>query len=509
MAKKIAQKYQLLLEEFQKKVEATRRATELRVPVNETAIEKKKRIAHLLSDYNAFSQFYFPHYCKSPSAKFHIRLAETLRNNKLCKLVRKWARGHSKSVNACMIAPIWLMLLGELKFMVLVSNTEDNAIGLLNCLQAELTENQLLINDFGDFVGKNWEVGDFTTAKKVRFKALGRGQSPRGLRNGADRPDYIAVDDLDDDKLVQNPVLVQRAYDWCLGALYGCFPFENVGRFVFLGNLISKNSVLQKVCDNPSFEVEQINLLDENGVPSWIENTELQKVAQQRIEDMGFRLSQREYFNNPITEGTVYKKDWFQYKLPMELNQYQAIVAYTDPSFKSKGTNDYKATVVIGKNGGEYHILKAFVRQTTVAKMVDWHYDIWDWADGKAAIQYWMEANFTQDLLLSDFDKAAKEKGFPIGIRGDLRAKPDKFARIEAMSAIFERGHVFINTEEKDSPDMVRLVEQFLLLERGSRAPDDAPDAVEGAIYLLNKIHREMEPPIFIDNEQHKKSYRY
>lgn len=511
MAKKISPKYRELLDEFQKRIEATRRATELRVPVNESPIEKKKRIAHLLSDYNAFSQFYFPHYCKSPSAKFHIKLAETLKNNKNCMLVRKWARGHSKSVNACMIAPIWLMLLGELKFMLLVSNTEDNATGLLNCLQAELTENQLLINDFGEFVGKNWEIGDFTTSKRIRFKALGRGQSPRGLRNGASRPDYIAVDDIDDDKLVQNPVLVQRCYDWCLGALYGCFPFEDVGRFVFLGNLISTNSILQKVCDNPMFEVEQINLLDENGVPSWAENEELQKVAQQRIETMGFRLSQREYFNNPITEGSIYKKDWFQYKKRLALQDYQALVCYTDPSFKSKGTNDYKATVLIGKHGGEYHILKAFIRQTTVGKMVDWHYDIWDWVNGEGAAQYWMEANFTQDLLLQDFDKAAQDKGFHIGIRGDTRAKPDKFARIEAMSALFERGFVFISTEEKDSPDMVRLVEQFLLIERGSRAPDDAPDAVEGGIYILNKIHREQEPPIFMNHtsENKNKGYRF
>lgn len=508
MAKKILSKYKEQLEAFEKKLEAIRKETQERVQLDETPSEKKKRIALLLADYAAFAQFYFPHYCKAPSARFHIEFAEELYNKPVCMLVRKWPRGHAKSVNACVIAPIWLLFKNALKFMVLCSANEDSASGLLADLQAELEANQLLINDFGEQRGHRWEIGDFITSGKVRFKAIGRGQSPRGLRNRAERPDYIVCDDLDDDKLVGNPRLVQKAYDWMMGALRGCFSLKG-GRFVIVGNLIAKNSILGKACENPSFDVHQVDALDEAGNPAWPEYYTKEDIGA-RIQEMGWRLAQREYFHNPIVEGSVYKKDWFQYKMIRPLQEYQAIVCYTDPSFKSKKSNDYKATVLVGRTGGEYHILKAFIRQATVGKMVDWHYDIWDWIDGEAAVQYWMEANFSQDLLLEDFNKAAKEKGFPIPIRGDLRAKPDKFARIEAMSALFERGLVYINSEEKDNADMVRLVEQFLLCEKGSNAPDDAPDAIEGAIYILNKIHREQEPVIFIDHDNGKKnSYRY
>ena len=40
---------------------------------------------------------------------------------------------------------------------------------------------------------------------------------------------------------------------------------------------------------------------------------------------------------------------------------------------------------------------------------------------------------------------------------------------------------------EKDSKGMQTLIEQLLLFQRGSKIHDDAPDALEGAIYLLQR----------------------
>ena len=48
------------------------------------------------------------------------------------------------------------------------------------------------------------------------FIALGRGQSPRGIKKRGLRPNYIAVDDIDDDELVRNPRRVGEAVDWLI-----------------------------------------------------------------------------------------------------------------------------------------------------------------------------------------------------------------------------------------------------------------------------------------------------
>lgn len=64
-------------------------------------------------------------------------------------------------------------------------------------LQAELEYNQRLIADFG--TQKNvgdWQQGEFSTTGGVKWFAVGRGQSPRGLKKQEQRPDYIVIDDL-------------------------------------------------------------------------------------------------------------------------------------------------------------------------------------------------------------------------------------------------------------------------------------------------------------------------
>lgn len=65
--------------------------------------------------------------------------------------------------------------------------------------------------------------------------------------------------------------------------------------------------------------------------------------------------------------------------------------------------------------------------------------------------------------------------------------KPDKFSRIEAMQPLFERGLIILNEKEKDAPGMRQLEEQLLMFEKGAKAHDDAPDALEGAVFLLNQ----------------------
>lgn len=83
-----------------------------------------------------------------------------------------------------------------------------------------------------------------------------------------------------------------------------------------------------------------------------------------------------------------------------------------------------------------------------------------------------------------------KKVGFQIAIRGDARKKPDKFQRIEALQPLFERGFVIFNEREKSHPGMMQLEEQLLMFEKGSRTHDDAPDALEGAVFLLNLRHK-------------------
>ena len=219
---------------------------------------------------------------------------------------------------------------------------------MLGDLQAELQFNQRYIHDFGEQINLgSWEDGKFITKDAKAFFALGRGQSPRGLRYRQSRPDYIVVDDLDDDELVQNESRVAKMLDWILEALFNTMDMGR-GRFVFVGNRIHKNSVLANFAKVPGVYHSIVNALDENGNPTWKEKYSKEDI-QQVVETIGERRAQKEFFNNPITDGSVFKLKDIRFKETEPLTNYRYIVCYTDPSFKSGAKSDYKATVLIGK----------------------------------------------------------------------------------------------------------------------------------------------------------------
>lgn len=468
------------------------------IPV-ETPAEQMQRIAKARRDYEFFVQYYFPHYASCKCALFQVTAANYILKNDNVQVVEEWCRGHAKSVTFDILIPLWLKIQvpRKINVMVLVGKSQDNADILLGDIQAELMDNQLYKHDFGEQFGfGSWETGHFVTTDDCAFFARGRGQSPRGLRHREKRPDYIVVDDLDDDVLVNSEARVTKMVDWVKEALFGAMDMGR-GRFIMVGNRIHKNSVLANIAKTDSIQHTVVNVLDKNGNPSWKEKYSLAEINRM-IEFMGYRSSQKELFNNPITEGAVFKNNWIQWKKMLPIDQYEVIIAYCDPSFKSSGKNDYKAIKVWAKKGNELHHLKAFVRQCSVSEMVRWFYDLHESLPQRVICQYFIEANFLQDILLDEFTTEGNKRGYQLPIRPDKRDKPDKFQRIEGISPLWERGFVFYNSDEKENRDMITGIEQTLAFEKGSHAHDDGPDADEGAIYILQRVTRtESFAPVF------------
>jgi len=73
---------------------------------------------------------------------------------------------------------------------------------------------------------------------------------------------------------------------------------------------------------------------------------------------------------------------------------------------------------------------------------------------------------------------------------------------------LFSKGYVFISSDLIDDKYVAELINQFIFFEKGSRTPDDGPDAVEGAIFILNQETKAQELPIVIKHQKQSK-YRY
>lgn len=469
------------------------------VNINETQAQRLARIRHLRTDYAAFVDYYFPHWTVNPEtgkatpcAPFHVSAANKILKDRNLKAAFQWHRGAAKSTNMDVFVPMWLMAQEhrEINVMVLVGKSEDNAKTLLGDIQAELQYNQRYIHDFGEqYNVGTWEEGEFVTRSEVAFFARGRGQSPRGLRYRSHRPDYVIIDDLDDDELVESPARVTKLFDWVRSALFGTLDGGR-GRFIMVGNLIAKNSVLAKWCDIKSVHVTKVNIYDNKGGISWASKWMPQEVKD--IENVvGYRAFQKEYMNNPIIEGAIFRNEWIRWGKRPAWSKFSEIVLYIDPSFKGSIKNDYKAAKLWGKSGTTLYHLRAFVRQSSVAEMVRWCYDLYEWTRGQGiSVRWYMEANFMQDTILDEFRREGELRGYQLPITGDKRKKPDKFQRVEAISPLWERGFVVYDEAQKDDPDMLAGIDQTLAFEKGMRGHDDAPDADEGAIWLLQRDTR-------------------
>ena len=462
------------------------------IDLNETTIAKQNRIAHLEKHTEEWFKYYFPNFYTSEPAPFHIAATKRILKNPEYYEVRSWSRELAKSART-MMEVLYLTLTGKKKNVLLVSNTLSNAERLLLPYKAILETNNRIINDYGkqESLG-NWEASEFITKKGVAFRALGAGQSPRGTRNDADRPDIILLDDIDTDEECRNPQRVKEKVKWINEALYATRSISNPLLWIACGNIIAKYCAITemaKVADKH----EIINIRDKNGKSTWKRNTE--KHIDRALSKIPWSAQQKEYFNNPISEGDVFKELTYG-KVP-KLSTCDQVVAYADPSTsnKDRGRNkqaSYKSLVIVGSKGRKRYVYKCWVEQTSNAKFVDWLYEAYLYLkENKVDTKrIYIENNSLQDphytqVLLPLIYSKANDYGFTIPVTEDKRRKADKFFRIEGTLEPLNRlGNLIFNIKEKQEPNMIRMHDQMIGVSENSKVMD-APDALEGACWLI------------------------
>ncbi len=474
------------------------------VDKSETQEQQRKRIAKLESNVEEWFKYYFPKYAYSDPAPFHKRATQRVINNAEWYEVRSWSRELAKSTRT-MFEILFLALTGKKRYILLTSNNETNASNLLEPYRIQLDSNQRIMNDYGvqETLGK-WTAGEFVTRNGVAFKAIGAGQSPRGTRNEEVRPDVLLFDDMDTDEDCRNPEMINKRWRWIEDAAIGTRSISKGTLIMFLGNIIAKDCCVvraQQFADH----IDIINIRDRNGKSTWpAKNTEahIDRVLSQK----SYLSTQREYFNNPITEGTVFKE--MRYKILPSLTAYKFLVCYVDLSYKSTSRNDYKAAVLMGRYKEEYHIIKAFLKQGTTRDLAKGLIDIKDFVGDKTPVYWYAEDNFLQDIILKELHAVFTELKSSIVLSADSRKKAEKLTRIEtALEPLNSNGKLFLNEAEKSNPSMVILDDQFKALGPGSRAHDDGPDAAEGAKQIIDLKYFVDTPMIIGKRQSHSKRY--
>jgi hypothetical protein len=305
------------VERYQEKLRVAREGTA--VNPFETKQQQQERIAAAKANVENMVKTYLKHYATAECADFQITLADYVKLNPAQKVLVRWGRGLAKSTWCDLIIPLWLWIRDEIHFMVIVGNNLDKAKMLLSDLQAEFEANQLLKHDFGEQLKSgSWEKGFFQTKDGFIAKALGMGQSPRGLRVGAQRPDYIVCDDLEDKDTSKNPKRQREMAEWIERDLLPTMDGP-IRRYLHPNNNPFPSSI-QGILEerHPNWKLHRVDACPgAKRLPRWASKYPKDYYLQLETE-IGTLALEAEHNNNPHVEGAMFKETYIIWEFKMK-----------------------------------------------------------------------------------------------------------------------------------------------------------------------------------------------
>lgn len=165
-------------------------------------------------------------------------------------------RGYAKSTFEALIEPIHDLCYGLEQFIVIFSNSADQALGKLRDIRTELFHNIDLVDFYGiKFPRKQVAEGDFEVSAgdyACKFQAYGAGSQIRGIRHGAARPTKIILDDVEHSEEVENEAIRVKYFNWYQEDVVKIGD-ENTN-IHFIGTVLHKRALLKDLLDNPMYD---------------------------------------------------------------------------------------------------------------------------------------------------------------------------------------------------------------------------------------------------------------
>jgi predicted phage terminase large subunit-like protein len=158
-------------------------------------------------------------------------------------------RGHAKSTAITHSYVVASILFRERSFILVVSDTESQAVFFVEDIKKEFLDNEDLIRLFGvkGLVKDSQSdvIIEFEDGHQCRIMAKGSGQSLRGCKWDHRRPDLVVGDDLENDEIVMNKERREKFRHWFTGALIPILSKNGAIRLV--GTILHADAQLERL----------------------------------------------------------------------------------------------------------------------------------------------------------------------------------------------------------------------------------------------------------------------
>lgn len=285
---------------------------------------------------------------------------------KLQRVVKAASRGHAKSTWHSLVYPLWCLLFKKKKFIVLISDTSEQAEGFLGTIIEELETNDKIIRDFGKIAGyipptmeekKKWTAKEIITTTDVKVIAKGWNARIRGIRYKSQRPDLVILDDVENDENVRSEDQRAKVKNTFFKSILNLG--DRTTQIIVIGTILHFDSLLMHLIDfpPPNWSTRLYKAYKDDGTPLWPEEWSAERLEEKR-EEIGSIAFEQEFMNNPLDPSQQILKPSAWWEGDMDYPQWD-FYGYVDLAISEKETADYTALVTIArhKQTGEIRVI--------------------------------------------------------------------------------------------------------------------------------------------------------
>ncbi|MCK3654903.1 hypothetical protein A4G19_03705 [Pasteurellaceae bacterium Macca] len=472
------------------------------------------RRAKVFDEKNGFAYFvqhYFPHYVRSEhQSELHRYLFSTLPEVAASEKSHREAiaapRGEAKSTICTQLYPLWCLITGRKRYVIIAMDSKEQAYGMLEAIKAEIESNTRLHIDFPEMrQGKVWRAGAILTSQHQKVEAVGAGQKLRGRRHGAYRPDLVVLDDIENDESVRTPEQRNKLHDWVLKAVLKLGAAGEKFDVIYVGTILHYDSVLNRTLstkgwrairfqailkfpDNMALWDEWENLylsetgaddsqsdafyqqhkaeMDKGAVVSWLARPIL-ALMKIRASD-GHSAFDSEYQNDPVSGDDAIFANSLQYwtELPNDLIYFGAV----DPSLGKAGASRDPSAILVGgfqRATGKLYVVEAQVKKRLPDLIIE---DVIRLHKQYGCHRWFVETVQFQEFLQTELIKRSAQRGYPVPATA-IKPNTDKMLRIESLQPHIANGLILLHRSQST------LISQLRHFPKADH--DDGPDALE------------------------------
>lgn len=463
-------------------------------------------------DLSYFGRAYLPHYFIRKSPHFHEELdeiwekgvmkelnptkeARTISRMKGSRNVTAAPRGHAKSTNFTFKDDLHAILYGYKHYIIILSDSSEQAEGFLEDIKTELEENANIIMDFGSLKGdKAWRSGVILTSTNIKVEAIGSGKKVRGRRHRNWRPDLIVLDDIENDENVNTPEQRRKLKSWFEKAVSKAG--DTYTDIMYIGTILHYDSLLNNVLQNPRYKAKKYraviseavntklwdewesiytNLFDEDHEAHarkfyeeheadmllgtevlWEEKLSYYDLMEVKISE-GEASFNSELQNDPIDpDNATFNPEWFDYYEPelMDFTSPEFIfVGANDPSLGKNKKSDTSSIInlAVSLKSGYMYVVDASVEKRKPDVIIE---DVFEMNRRlkrdckKGFFKFGVETVQFQYYFKEVMAKKSAEEGEYLPIE-EIQSSVNKVLRIESLQPLIKNKYIKFNREHK------------------------------------------------------------